>query len=282
MSPKSPDRIPEARTNASTYFALSLCWSAAFWFACTRAGGFSQWPGSILFYVAGAGPLVAALILVHGFESPAVQRDFWARTFDPRRIRGVWWAASLALHPLLVLGAIVIEVAMGGAIAIDTGVLLDPAALLSLVAFVFLFGPLPEEMGWRGVALDRLQTRLHPLRAALLLSCVWALWHLPLFFIEGTFQQNLGAGSLRFWIFTGSLFPLTVLIHWVYNHTERSILSAALVHFSGNFCGALIEKGVRLAALELAALTLATLVVARDPSLGRGANWKVDNACPSD
>ena len=282
MSTEPKNTIPQTRTNASAYFAFSLCWSAAFWFACTQAGGFSQSPGSLLFYVGGAGPVVAALIIVQGFESPMVQRDFWARTFDPRRIRGVWWAASLALHPLLVLGAIVIEIAMGGAIEIDTGVLLDPAALLSLVAFVFLFGPLPEEMGWRGVALDRLQARLHPLQAALLLSCVWALWHLPLFFIEGTFQQNLGAGNLRFWIFMASLFPLTVLIHWVYNHTERSILGAALVHFSGNLCGALIEKGVRLAALELAALTLAALVVARDPSLGCGANGKVDNACPSD
>ncbi len=265
------------RTNASAYFALSLCWSAFFWFLCTRTGGISQWPGSLLFYVGGAGPLAAALILVQGFENRGVQRDFWVRTFDPRRIRGRWWAASLALHPFLVLAAIVLETAIGGTVAVDTEILLDPAALLSLMGFVFVFGPLPEEMGWRGVALDRLQVRLPPWQAAFLLSCVWALWHLPLFFIEGTFQQSLGAGSLRFWIFTASLFPLTVLIHWVYNHTDRSILSAALVHFSGNLCGALIEKGVRLAALELVGLTVAAVVVARDPSLGARPADKVDD-----
>lgn len=53
--------------------------------------------------------------------------------------------------------------------------------LISLVAIFFLGGPLPEEIGWRGFALPRLQSKFGPLKATLLLSVLWAFWHLPHF-----------------------------------------------------------------------------------------------------
>ena len=51
-------------------------------------------------------------------------------------------------------------------------------------------------------------------------------------------------------------------IGWVYEGTARSTLAAALVHFSGNLCGMLWPKTDRVAAFELAFLTLAAVVVA--------------------
>jgi membrane protease YdiL (CAAX protease family) len=126
---------------------------------------------------------------------------------------------------------------------------------------VFWFGPLPEEMGWRGFALDRLQFRMTPLQASLVLGSVWALWHVPLFFIPGSYQAGLELGSPRSWIFLSSMVPLSVLMTWVYNNTSRSTLSAVLIHYSGNLCGALLEKTDRVAALELGFLTLAAVLV---------------------
>ena len=109
--------------------------------------------------------------------------------------------------------------------------------------------------------LDRLQVRLTALQASLILGAIWALWHLPLFLIPGTFQAGLGAGSPRSWIFLTSLVPLSILMTWVYNNTARSTLSAVLVHFSGNLCGELLPKTDRVAALELAFLSLAAALV---------------------
>jgi hypothetical protein len=102
---------------------------------------------------------------------------------------------------------------------------------------------------------------MNALEASLLLGTVWALWHVPLFLVEGTFQAGLGFGSLRFWLFLAALPPLSLLITWVYNNTGRSTLSAVLVHFSGNLCGALLAKTEGVAALELAFLTVAAVVV---------------------
>jgi membrane protease YdiL (CAAX protease family) len=53
---------------------------------------------------------------------------------------------------------------------------------------------------------------------------------------------------------------VSILMTWIYQHTDRSTLSAALVHFSGNLCGALLPKANRVAALEVVFLSIAAVV----------------------
>lgn len=248
-------------SGAGVYFAMALGWSFVFWAAAGFTTGVEKPPGSFLFLVGGAGPLLAALALTHLREARPLQRDFWLRVVDLRRIGAVWLAAALLVHPALVGIALALDLALGGAMPPPAPALQHPLALLQLAFFVFWFGPLPEEMGWRGFALDRLQLRMNALWSSLVLGAVWAVWHVPLFWIPDTFQNGLGFATPRFWVFMSTLLPLSVLITWIYNNTRRSTLSAVLVHFSGNLTGALLEKSVRLAALELIALSAAALVV---------------------
>lgn len=255
------------KTSALTYFVVALGWSALFWTASVRWDVSADPANSLLFLVGGAGPFVVAVALTQFRETAATRRDFWIRAFDPRRLRWPWWAAALLLHPAIVACAFVADISLGGSLPP-----LDPqarsiSAILSLLFFVFWFGPFPEELGWRGFALDRLQTHMTALSASLVLGSAWALWHVPLFFVPGSFQAGLGFGSLRSCIFLVSLIPLSVLMTWVYNNTDRSTLSAVLIHYSGNLCGALLAKSDRVAALEFAFLTLAAVLV----TLGWGA-----------
>ena len=57
------------------------------------------------------------------------------------------------------------------------------------VLVMVLFGGGQEELGWRGYILDPLEARLGPWLGNLALGVVWAVWHLPLFFIAGTSQS---------------------------------------------------------------------------------------------
>jgi len=248
------------KTSAFTYFVVALGWSALFWTASVRLETRDDPADSLLFLLGGAGPFIAAVALTQFREPTATRRDFWVRVFDLRRLRWPWWAAALLIHPAILAFAFAADISLGGSLPPLRSQASSLSAVLSLLLFVFWFGPLPEEMGWRGFALDRLQARITALQASVVLGSVWALWHVPLFFVPGSFQAGLGLGSLRSWIFLFSMVPLSILMTWVYNNTDRSTLSAVLIHYSGNLCGALLAKSDRVAALELLFLSLAAIV----------------------
>jgi hypothetical protein len=95
-----------------------------------------------------------------------------------------------------------------------------------------LIAGLGEEPGWRGFALPRLETRLAPLLATALLGFVWAMWHLPLVFVDPRFPH--GFTSIAPQILLALLTMLTIFFYtWVYNRTQ-SVLLCMLLHGSFN------------------------------------------------
>jgi len=122
-------------------------------------------------------------------------------------------------------------------LAVLSGEALPELSLLSnpfliAVGFVYIFflgGPLQEEFGWRGYALDRLQARWNALASSLMLGVLWGAWHLPLFFIKGTIQSQTPVWDFMILILCG-----TILFTWLYNNTGDSILAAMLFHTMNN------------------------------------------------
>jgi hypothetical protein len=64
-----------------------------------------------------------------------------------------------------------------------------------------------------------------PLTASLIVGAVWGLRHMPLFFIEGANQRALGVGMSDFFLFTGQLFPQSILLAWLYHPTISSAVA---------------------------------------------------------
>jgi membrane protease YdiL (CAAX protease family) len=93
---------------------------------------------------------------------------------------------------------------------------------------LLILGPLSEEIGWRGYALERLQTRWNALTSSLIVGLVWALWHLPLFMMVGTSQHELGLPFIGFLI---KFMASSILYTWLYNNTKQSLWSAILLHW---------------------------------------------------
>jgi membrane protease YdiL (CAAX protease family) len=202
-----------------------------------------------LTYGGGLSPLLVTTWLAYTKHDRAYRRDFWRRLTDVRRI-GVGWALVILLFfPVKSVLAALVDVLQGG-----TGIALEGAArlldqpLLIVPTFVFwlLFGPVPEEVGWRGYATDGLQARRSAVAASLIVGTVWALWHMPLFFIEGTWQaEHLGFGTQLFWLWMMGVVIESILYTWIFNNTQRSILSAILFHFIGNAFGQLFALSYR-------------------------------------
>jgi uncharacterized protein len=86
-----------------------------------------------------------------------------------------------------------------------------------------------EEVGWRGYALPRLAARLGLGGASVLLGVVWALWHLPLFFLQGS-----GSDGQSFPIYLVHVTALSVAMSWLYWRAQGSLLLVMLMHASVN------------------------------------------------
>jgi membrane protease YdiL (CAAX protease family) len=96
-----------------------------------------------------------------------------------------------------------------------------------------------EEVGWRGYALPLLATDLGLGGASVLLGIIWALWHLPLFFLQGG-----GHDGQSFPVYLLYVTALSVAISWLYWKTGGSLLLAMLMHASVNNTTGIVRAAV--------------------------------------
>ncbi|MGD8398011.1 MAG: type II CAAX endopeptidase family protein, partial [Anaerolineae bacterium] len=196
-------------------------------------------PNLLLVVLGAFVPSLMGILFTYLTRDRAGRRDFWRRVVDVRRIGWRWWIVIILLFPVVHGIAIPLYALLGGtppALGPVGEALADPALVLQLVMANLLISGFSEELGWRGFALDRLQGRWRALRASLILGLVHGLWHLPLFFIPGITQGEMGLLSPGALVFLAGSVAGGVIFTWVYNNTQRSILSAVLLHFMINLC----------------------------------------------
>jgi CAAX protease family protein len=116
-----------------------------------------------------------------------------------------------------------------------------------------------EEVGWRGYALPRLTDRFGLARASLVLGVVWAVWHLPLFFIPGT-----SVYGQSFPLYLLQVTAISVTMAWLYWRTGGSLLLVMLFHAAINNTKDIVPSAVPGAtnALALSTSLVAWLTVA--------------------
>ena len=140
------------------------------------------------------------------------------------------WLVLAFLAPLAVL-----TLAAGAHMALGGSVPPSPAAShigLFIANFFLVFlvgGPLGEELGWRGFALPALQERIGWRAASLALGAVWGVWHLPLFFIAESAQNN--GSMVAFFVL---IVATSVFYSWLYNRSNGSVLPALALHTASN------------------------------------------------
>ena len=95
----------------------------------------------------------------------------------------------------------------------------------------YLVNPIGEETGWTGFALPLLQKRFKPWLAAVILGVIWAIWHLPAFFLP----SEMGAFHPVNFVFLllSSIF-IRIVWTWVTNSARGSGIPGILLHASSN------------------------------------------------
>jgi membrane protease YdiL (CAAX protease family) len=251
------------------FVALTFAISWAIWLAMV-AGSVSihTIAGLVLNVIATAGPSIAALILAVAMGRGELQRLL--QSYSPGRVSPPWALVALILPLAMIAVAIAASVgAFGAAVPVITvGVL--GVLVTEFLRVLFLGGPLEEELGWRGFALPRLQAQRSAFSASVLLGAIWGVWHIPLYFVSGTGQQeSAGAAGTEFAIgaFVVWTIGLSILFTWLFNQTSGSLIVVMLFHAAVNLGafvpGAVGSTGAASFLYALVTWIVALIVVAR-------------------
>lgn len=146
----------------------------------------SRWPttlGEFWTY----GPAVAAVLAAWLVGGRAGLGELGAR-LRRWRVGGRWYAVVLLGPAAFWVLVVAMHAVLGWSESLARPLIVQHglAAAVPLLLYLALTDGLGEETGWRGYALPRQLARFGAVGASLLLGLVQAVWHLPLFWTEGT------------------------------------------------------------------------------------------------
>ncbi|APW99608.1 CAAX protease family protein [Halobiforma lacisalsi AJ5] len=225
-------------TNPYFFVIIYLGWAWFFW-AFIVLSGEVVWtvPYSLLFYVGALSPLLGGILLTYRLGAWSGLRDLWDRTVNVRRISRRWYAICIFLQPamtLLAAGIALLAGTSGQPLNPSISGLLSPNALAFFLTFTLLAGTV-EEIGLTGYFVHRLLEVRGVVAVGLITGVVWAVWHVPLFLMEGYYGPATADPDPAFF-FPGLLFT-QIIYAWIYDNTAESVLAAIIYHTAINVTG---------------------------------------------
>lgn len=178
-------------------------------------------------------PFGTALYLISTSKNPQLKRVFFNKLLNIKLINPRSIPLFLVLFPSSMIVAILLSTLFGYS--------LDQFAIVE--EFSFSIGTVPtflilllaagfEELGWRGYAIESLNSKYNYFEATLIFGILWSLWHLPMFFIPDSYQAELLQEDFLLVVnFFISIVPLAFIIGWFCKRNSGSILGAVLIHF---------------------------------------------------
>jgi membrane protease YdiL (CAAX protease family) len=218
-----------------TVFALT--W--AVWFAAAIAGtkGVGEGLTTTLMLLGLITPATTAIVTIFTSKSPELKKDFKEKMLGAFRVKPLVVLLSILIFGAVIASSILLSTLFGqslsqfsfvGGFSFSIGGV--PTLLTLILTALF------EELGWRGYAEDSIASHCSWWKESLVFGVVWALWHLPLFLIPGTYHWEIFQQSPWFMVnFFVSVMPLGFLFTWVYVKNNRSIFACMFFHFAVNF-----------------------------------------------
>jgi membrane protease YdiL (CAAX protease family) len=170
-------------------------------------------------------PSVTALFMVFSSKSSALKYELKEKLFSHLRLKPLTIILSVIIFFFIISASIILSTFIGQSLGqfrvVDFSFSIGGVStLFTLILTAFL-----EELGWRGYTEDSIATYFNWRKESLISGFLWSVWHLPLFFIIGTYQYNILKENPLYMInFFVSILPLDILFAWVYVKTTGVFL----------------------------------------------------------
>lgn len=204
-----------------------------------------------LFIIGGLGPTIGALLSMYSGKDKFEYKSFVEQIFKAK-VNVLWYLFVIIVPFILFSISFVINI-----YTVRTGTQLFSKPIYFLIPAIFsniLFGGL-EEIGWRGVLLPQLMKKFPIIISTLFTSIIWSLWHLPLWFVNSSPQQNINP---FIFIILGLCFSLILTV--IYTKT-KSIFLCVITHSLFNSYSGIITMPFTNVFLELILMLVFSLVI---------------------
>lgn len=233
-----------------------------FWlFAILFNNGLSCTLGMLLGLIS---PATIAIITVFTSKSDALKKDFKRKICNFYKLKPLYIIGGFLIMAAVISCSILFSLLFGGSIkqfSFVEGFSFTGTGLVGAFLTIILASVL-EEVGWRGYGEDSIAQYHSWFTESIIFGFVWALWHLPLFWIPGTYHFEIRNMSNLYMInFFISVAPMGFVTTWVYVKNGRSMLASILFHLFVNFMQEKIAMTQTTKCFETIFVTVAAIII---------------------
>ena len=244
------------------FYAIVFATTWAFWlFAILFNDGLTNALGMIL---GGMCPATVAIITVFTSKSDELKKDFKRKIFNFWKLKPLYIFAAVLIFSAIVASSILLSTVFGESLdqfSFTKDFSFSGVGVLSAFATIFLAAVL-EEVGWRGYGEDSIAQYHSWFKESIIFGFVWALWHLPLFWIPGTYHYEIREMNILYMFnFLVSVVPMGFLTTWVYVKNGRSMLASIIFHLFINFMQEKIAMTQNSKCVETIVVAIAAVII---------------------
>lgn len=245
-----------------SFFSLALIFTWLFWIVAIIIN--AEEISTFLMFLGLLSPAVIAIMMVMTSKSKEIKKDFAKRIVDVSRLNIPNLLVAVLLFFISVAISIVISTLFGQSFNqfsfVEEFSFTGPGVLSALLTV--LLASVIEEFGWRGYAQDSVAQYYTWFKTSLVFGVFWAIWHLPLLWVEGTYHSGLRELGLYYVVnFFVCTIPMAFMTNWVYVKNNRSITAGVLYHLFLNFMQEKIAMTPFTKCIETAVIVVVAIIV---------------------